>query len=104
MSKEKTLQDKGAEGSYRLENFRRRTRYTTVFIILAIAFFVIIVVNINSGNVHIPLSRIVDILLTKNGDPKEVDIIWRIRLPRRWKSSAGRYGQKMRRTRSLENS
>ncbi len=82
MSKEKTLQDKGAEGSYRLENFRRRTRYTTVFIILAIAFFVIIVVNINSGNVHIPLSRIVDILLTKNGDPKEVDIIWRIRLPR----------------------
>jgi len=53
-----------------------------VFIILAIAFFVIIVVNINSGNVHIPLSRIVNILLTKNGDPKEVDIIWRIRLPR----------------------
>ncbi|MBR6224254.1 MAG: iron chelate uptake ABC transporter family permease subunit, partial [Firmicutes bacterium] len=82
MSKEKTLQNKGAEGSYRLENFRRRTRYTTVFIILAIAFFVIIVVNINSGNVHIPLSRIVNILLTKNGDPKEVDIIWRIRLPR----------------------
>ncbi|MBQ5955851.1 MAG: iron ABC transporter permease, partial [Firmicutes bacterium] len=76
MSKEKTLQNKGAEGSYRLENFRRRTRYTTVFIILAIAFFVIIVVNINSGNVHIPLSRIVNILLTKNGDPKEVDIIW----------------------------
>ena len=76
-------QDKnGAAGSYRLETFRRRSRYITVFIILAIAFFVIIVINVNSGNVHIPISRIVDILLTKSGDPKEVDIIWRIRLPR----------------------
>ena len=68
--------------SFRQENFRRRSRYTAVFIILAIAFCVIIVVNINSGNVNIPISRIVEILFTKSGDAKEVDIIWRIRLPR----------------------
>jgi len=53
-----------------------------VFISLAIAFCVIIVVNINSGNVNIPISRILNILFTRSGDPKEVDIIWRIRLPR----------------------
>ena len=72
----------GAIESFAHENLRRRTRYTTVFIILAIAFFVIIVININSGNVNIPISRIIDILFTKSGDSKEVDIIWRIRLPR----------------------
>ena len=82
MNQPNPTQNSGAAESFRHENLRRRTRYTTVFIILAIAFFVIIVVNINSGNVHIPISRIVDILFTKSGDSKEVDIIWRIRLPR----------------------
>lgn len=71
-----------AAESFRHENLRRRSRYTAVFITLAIAFFVIIVVNINSGNVNIPISRILEILFTKSGDAKEVDIIWRIRLPR----------------------
>ena len=76
------MQNTGAAGSFRQENFRRRSRYITVFVVLAIAFFVIIIININSGNVHIPISRILDILFTKSGDPKEVDIIWTIRLPR----------------------
>lgn len=71
-----------ASGSFRAENFRKRTRYFMVFVFLFIAFAVIIVVNINSGNVHISLPRILNILLTKAGDGKEVDIIWRIRLPR----------------------
>ncbi|MCR4668789.1 MAG: iron ABC transporter permease [Clostridia bacterium] len=82
MTRQNTQQNSGADGSYRHEIFRRRSRYITVFIILAIAFFVIIVINVNSGNVHIPVSRIFDILFTRSGDPKEVDIIWRIRLPR----------------------
>lgn len=69
-------------GSFRAENFRKRTRYFMVFVFLFIAFAVITVVNINSGNVHISLPRILNILLTKAGDGKEVDIIWRIRLPR----------------------
>ncbi|MCR5134389.1 MAG: iron ABC transporter permease [Clostridiales bacterium] len=76
------MQNTGAAGSFRQENFRRRSRYITVFVALAIAFFVIIIININSGNVHIPISRILDILFTKSGDAKEVDIIWTIRLPR----------------------
>ena len=68
--------------SFRQENFRRRSRYLVVFAVLAVAFCVIIVVNINSGNVNIPISRILDILFSRTGDSKEVDIIWRIRLPR----------------------
>lgn len=82
MNQQKTVEKNGAVESFAHENLRRRTRYITVFIFLAIAFFIIIVVNINSGNVNIPISRIVEILLTKEGDSKEVDIIWRIRLPR----------------------
>ena len=82
MGQGKDMQNTGAAGSFRQENFRRRSRYITVFVVLAIAFFVIIIININSGNVHIPISRILDILFTKSGDPKEVDIIWTIRLPR----------------------
>ncbi len=82
MNQQKTVEKNGAVESFAHENLRRRTRYITVFIFLAIAFFIIIVININSGNVNIPISRIVEILLTKEGDAKEVDIIWRIRLPR----------------------
>ena len=82
MSEANTKEKNTVVESYRQENFRRRSRYTAVFITLAIAFCVIIVVNINSGNVHIPISRIMEILFTRSGDAKEVDIIWRIRLPR----------------------
>ena len=82
MTDTKITEKNTAAESFRHENLRRRSRYTAVFISLAIAFFVIIIVNINSGNVHISISRILEILFTKSGDAKEVDIIWRIRLPR----------------------
>lgn len=72
----------GAATSFHSENFRRRSRCLLVFICMAIAFLAIIVININSGNVHIPVSRIFHVLLTKTGDAKEVNIIWTIRLPR----------------------
>lgn len=39
--------------SFHQENFRRRTRYTAVFLILAAVFCVVTVLNINTGNVHI---------------------------------------------------
>lgn len=68
--------------SFHNENFRRRSRYLIVFVILLIAFFAIIIININSGNVHIPITRILKILFTHTGDAKEINIIWRIRLPR----------------------
>ena len=70
------------ETSFRAENFRRRSRYFAVFVGLFIAFVIITVININSGNVNISISNILHILLTHTGDSKEVDIIWRIRLPR----------------------
>ena len=69
-------------GSFHEENFRRRSRYTMVFIILAAAFCLITVLNINTGNVHISVQKIAQIIFTKAGSKDEVNIIWRIRLPR----------------------
>ncbi len=43
--------------SFHQENFRRRTRYTAVFLILAAVFCVVTVLNINTGNVHIPVPK-----------------------------------------------
>ena len=68
--------------SFHMENFKRRSRYALVFILLILAFCVITVLNINTGNVHISLSEIADILLKKVTDTKEYSIIWKIRLPR----------------------
>lgn len=71
-----------AAGSFHHENFRRRSRYVLVFLVLIAAFFAITILNINTGSVHIPVPRILQILFTMDGSVKEVDIIWRIRLPR----------------------
>ena len=49
------------EGSFRLENIKRRSRYTLVFSLLAAALFAMLVININSGNVHIPIDNIIKI-------------------------------------------
>jgi len=64
------------------ENFRRRSRYTLVFVILAAAFCVITVLNINTGGVHISVARILKILFLHEGAAAEIKIIWGIRLPR----------------------
>ncbi len=79
---EDNKRDDQLQSGYHMANFRRRSRYIMVFSVLILAFFIITVVNINSGNVHIPVSRILQILFTKNGSVKEVNIIWKIRLPR----------------------
>lgn len=68
--------------SFHQENFRRRTRYTAVFLILAAVFCVVTVLNINTGNVHIPVPKIPRILFLKEGAATEYNIIWKIRLPR----------------------
>lgn len=68
--------------SYHRENFRRRSRYTAVFAALAAALVLITVLNINAGNVRISVGEIFRILAFKSGDPTQVDIIWKIRLPR----------------------
>ena len=48
---------KGAN-DFHYENFLRRSRYTTVFLVLVAAFCVITVLNINTGNVDISISKI----------------------------------------------
>lgn len=63
-------------------NYRRKSRFILVFLVLAFAFAAITVLNINTGNVHIPVTRILRILATKSGETAEVNIIWKIRLPR----------------------
>ena len=68
--------------SFHSENFKRRSRYTVVFLGLLAAFSVIIVLNINTGNVHISVPKILRILFMRDGDAVEYSIIWKIRLPR----------------------
>lgn len=68
--------------SFHGENFKRRSRYTVVFLGLLAAFFAIIVLNINTGNVHISVPKILRILFMRDGDAVEYSIIWKIRLPR----------------------
>lgn len=74
--------DGAVSGQYHYENFRRRTRYALIFILLILAFFAIIILNINTGNVHIPVSKILRILFLRDGNVTEMNIIWTIRLPR----------------------
>ena len=68
--------------SFHGENFRRRSRYIAVFSGLVIAFAVTVVLNINTGNVHISVPKILRILFLRDGAATEYSIIWRIRLPR----------------------
>ena len=68
--------------SFQMENLKRRSRYTMVFITMAILFFIIVVLNINAGNVHISVAKILKILFLRDGEAVEYNIIWKIRLPR----------------------
>lgn len=70
------------ETSFHNENFKKRIRYSIVFIVLIVAFFVITVMNINTGNVHISIPQIIKILFFGGGNEMESNIIWKIRLPR----------------------
>lgn len=68
--------------SFHTENFRKRSRYIFVFVCMIAAFFVITVLNINTGNVHISVPKILRILFLHDGEAVEYSIIWKIRLPR----------------------
>ena len=65
-----------------LHTYRSTALYCVVFIALLAALFVIMVLNINIGSVPISVGEIVRILLHKEGNPTQVSIIWKIRLPR----------------------
>lgn len=64
------------------EKLKQRTRYVTVFAVLLVAFCVIVVLNIRTGNVDIPVSKIIEILFSGDGTSTEYSILWKIRLPR----------------------
>lgn len=71
-----------AESGFHMENFRRRSRYTAVFLMMIIAFFVIVVWNVNTGSVDISVAEIFRIIFGDAGSQTEYSIIWKIRLPR----------------------
>ena len=61
---------------------KQTIRVVTVFASLLAAFLLIIILNIRIGNVAIPVDEILKILFTKTGNITQVNIIWKIRLPR----------------------
>lgn len=68
--------------SYHAENLKRRMRYTAVFAVLAAAFLVVTVININTGNVDISIDKILRAVFLRSGSRDDMNIIWKIRLPR----------------------
>ena len=70
------------ESLLRTEILRRRSRYVVVFAVLAVAFCMVTVLNINTGNVDISVPEILKILARRGGEGTEANIIWKIRLPR----------------------
>ena len=71
-----------APESFHRELARRRLRWTMVFVILAAAFVLITILNINTGSVHLSAGEIAKVIFSKEGSKTQMDIIWRIRLPR----------------------
>ncbi|MDY3250268.1 MAG: iron ABC transporter permease [Candidatus Choladocola sp.] len=68
--------------SFHYENFKKRSRYLMVFLVLLAAFCVITVININTGSVPISVPEILRILTGKGTDSTQYSIVWKIRLPR----------------------
>ena len=72
----------GTEYVYRKEKRKRRFRYELFFLLLLCAFCVIVILNINIGSVPISVKEIAKIIFTRKGTETQVNIIWKIRLPR----------------------
>lgn len=64
------------------KKYLSKIRYSLVFGIMAVLFLVVIVLNINSGSVHIPVKEIFSIIFKGEGSEVNYNIIWSIRLPR----------------------
>ncbi len=67
---------------FHAENFRRKSRYAMVFIVLIALALLVMIININTGNVDISVGRILKIVFTHSGTVEEMNIIWKIRMPR----------------------
>ena len=60
----------------------RRVRYGAVFAGLIAALVLLVVWNINTGSVHISVGNIARIIFLRQGELSEVNIVWKLRLPR----------------------
>ena len=69
-------------GSFRALNFKRRMRYTAVFVGMVIVLLVVTVLNINTGNIDISVGQIVQVLLGQGTDKGVNDIVMNLRMPR----------------------
>ena len=79
---QKIRKESNAPMDFHRGNLKRRMRYIVVFAVLLVAFAVITVMNINSGNVEISMPDIFRIIFLREGVEMEYNIIWKIRLPR----------------------
>lgn len=61
---------------------KARLRYGIVFLVMGVLFLAIVVLNINSGSIYIPVKDIMSILFLGEGTEVNYNIIWSIRLPR----------------------
>ena len=68
--------------SFHALNFKRRVRYAIVFAGMFVALAVVVVLNVNTGNVHITPGEVLQVLLGQGQDPDINNIVWKIRLPR----------------------
>ena len=68
--------------SFHTENFRKKIQIYICICVYDRSIFVITVLNINTGNVHISVPKILRILFLHDGEAVEYSIIWKIRLPR----------------------
>lgn len=57
-------------------------RIAAVFLLLVAAFGILVILNINTGNVNISVTEILRIIFLREGEQMEYNIIWKIRLPR----------------------
>ncbi|MDO4476082.1 MAG: iron ABC transporter permease [Lachnospiraceae bacterium] len=78
----KLSQNMAGGADYHALNLKRKLRCTIVFAVLLFLCGAIIVYNINTGNVDIPLGKIARAIFLRQGDRHDMNIIWRIRLPR----------------------
>ena len=76
------VESTGQSEGFHTELHRRRMRCTLVFLLLAGAFAVITVLNINTGSVHLSAGEIAKAIFNKEGSETALNIIWKIRLPR----------------------
>ena len=76
------VMEKSRSTEHQRQETLRRTRCAIVFGALAAAVLVMVVLNINTGSVRIPVGRILRILFLRQGEENEVSIIWKIRMPR----------------------